>query len=185
MPLHIITEKAGIKKVYKAGEAIAQHCVVYLSDSDWVKIGDATNRLAVIGVVDGVKSGGIASGDPVRVMQFGVVSGPICDAAVLPGDRVIAARSGRITPLVVGGISGYVTTVSGYINLRSGTGTSGDVVLDGGNLACTSGIVSGVAGYYITVQPTLASGFREAVIGRALVSGGAGSGIQLLVTLGG
>jgi len=184
MPLHIITEKAGIKKVYKAGEAIAQHCVVYLSDSDWVKIGDVTNRLAVIGVVDGVKSGGVASGDPVRVMQFGVVSGVICDAAILPGDRAIAARSGRITPLGVG-VSGYVTTVSGYINLLSGTGASGNVVLDDGALACTSGVVSGVAGYYITVQPTFASGLREAVIGRALVSGGAGSGIQLLVTLGG
>lgn len=108
MPLTVISEKAGVRKVYKAGEGISQHAVVYLSDAEYVKEADNTHSTDIVGVVEGVVSGGVASGDPVRVLYQGVTSGAICRAAVEPGDKVtgydqtsgagLASGKGKITP---------------------------------------------------------------------------------------
>lgn len=175
MALVVISEKAGVREVHKAGEGLSQHAVVYLSDAEFVKEVDDTHRPEMVGVGEGIISGGVASGDPVRVMGFGVVSGVICAAAVVPGDRVtgteltsgagFASGKGKIRPINI---------MSGLVNLISGTLASGAVGVDGSELSCTSGIVSGVTGIYHDTGK---------VLGRVLTSGGPGSGIMLLVTL--
>lgn len=176
MPLVIISEKAGIKKQYKAGEGLSQHAVIYLSDADYVNEVDDTHRAQMVGVAEGIASGGVASGDPVRVVGFGVVSGVICAAAVSPGDRVtgtemtsgagLASGKGKITP---------INTISPVIDLISGTLANGGVGVDDTALSLTSGVLSGVTG--------VRAWNTGEVLGKILTSGGVGSGVQLLVTL--
>lgn len=176
--LTVISEKAGVRKVYKAGEGLSQHAVVYLSDAEFVKEVDDTHRPEMVGVGEGIISGGVASGDPVRVVGFGPVSGVICAAAVVPGDRVtgtglgsgagLASGKGKITP---------INTISPVIDLISGTLANGDIGVDGTALSLTSGVLSGVTG--------VRAWNTGEVLGKILTSGGVGSGVQLLVTLGG
>lgn len=177
--LKIITEKGGVKTQYKAGEGISQHAVVYLSDADWVKEIDVSNRPAVVGVAEGVISGGVASGDPVRVVQLGVVSGVICTEAIVPGDRVVGTELTSGAGLASGkGKIAKQNTYTPVIDLISGTFTAGGVGVDATNaLSLSSGVLSGVTG--------IRAWNTAEILGKALTSGGTGSGIQLLVTLGG
>ena len=155
-----------IKSVFFAGEAISHLASLEIASGGgrYVRPGSDTYECRAAGVA----IGGVSSGELVRAVTQGIVSGVICIGPVNAGDRVTLASGGRITPL---------NTITPLINLISGTMASGQVGVDLQALSCTSGLVSGVTG----IRP-----FDTAmVLGKAIASGLSGYGVQLLVTLGG
>ncbi len=158
-------------QVFIASEDISHLRVIAIHEAGprYVELGRNADQAKVCGVAFGsVSSGGI-----VRAVTQGIVSGVICALAVNAGDRVTCASAGYITPL-------NSITPAGTINLVSGV-VGGNVTVQGSDTALgwTSGLASGITGFAGTAFNT------ARVLGKALASGGAGSGIPLLVTLGG
>jgi len=215
MPLvKVRVTPTGEKNVYVAEEPIS-HLATVMIGSDARQIAKATTAGVIKSV--GVAIGNAASGGIARVVDRGLVSGLICAFPINMGDRIIAANktsgpglasgpglvvpdnlavSGWI-PNISGNVSGYIPHISGWLNLISGVGTQGGVVLDSTRLAGTSGNISGVGGleiitqpifssgqFAVLTQPIFSSGLLAPVLGKALTSGGVGSGIQAVLTLG-
>lgn len=159
MPLIRIQKNTGVKQIFIAAEGIADLATIELVPGDrLVKMGaTGDERLAA-----GVSRGSALSGDLVRVITQGIVSGVKTNQAVQAGDRLTIATSGVVTPF-------NTFTVSG---LFSGVVASG----------IWSGLASGL-------QPVLsgwvtASQITGRLIGKAITSGLSGLGIQMLVSLG-
>lgn len=172
MPLLRIQHQQGIKHVFIAGEGIADLATVELLP------GARQVRMAATGnehLGAGVARGAVASGELVRVIAQGIVSGVKTAAAVQAGDRLTIATSGCVTPLnsitPAGAVSGYIP--AGATGLTSGE-------------QAASGIISGFT--TINTPSVFSSGafagtafLTGRVLGKALTSGLLGSGIQMLV----
>lgn len=173
--------------IFISEEPIGNLCVVCISATGRkIKLSTAATPELVAGVNIG---GDALSGKPTRVLTHGEVSGLICDAAVTAGDRLAGAVSGRVTPLdtitPAGAVSGYIPT--GATGRLSGLTGAAHSILSG----YAGGILSG--SIEITTPSVFSSGSfvgtafnTQRVLGKALDTGlGAGSGIRVLVTLGG
>ncbi|MBA7608863.1 hypothetical protein ES703_16047 [subsurface metagenome] len=171
MPLLKIQSYPGVRQVFIASEDISHLAVVEISSAgpQYVKSGVSGVSGRVAGVLYGAVTSALGSGKVCRVVTQGIVSGVVCASSIEAGDRVTLASGGRIAAF---------NTITPLIDLLSGTMASGAVGVDGQALVGTSGLISGVTGIRAinTAQ----------VLGKALASGGgAGSGIPILVTLGG
>lgn len=161
MPLIRIQRDQGIKRVFIAGEGIADLASVeLLPGARQVRMGSTGNEELAAGIARGAA----VSGALVRVVIEGIVSGVTTADLVAAGDRLAIAHSGCVVPL---------NTISPLINLISGVGVAGGVAVDDTVLSCTSGITSGVSGAWF---PT------GRVLGKALTSGASGFGIQMMVS---
>ena len=162
MPLIRIQRDKGIKQVFIAAEGIADLASVELVAGErQVSMGATGHEHLAAGVARGSAS----SGDLVRVITDGIVSGVKIASGytVAYGDRLTIATSGQVVPL---------NTLTA--NLISGGGASGALVIDS-QFAGTSGILTGVNTGINTGR----------VLGKALTSGGSGmAAIQMLVSLG-
>jgi hypothetical protein len=163
-----------ITDTFISEEPVGNLCVVCVSATDRkIKLStDATPEL-----IAGVNIGSLVlSGQPARVVTHGEVSGLICAAAVTAGDRVTGAISGRVTPINTITPTGSILLTSG--SMTSGA-TSGYVGVEGIALINPGGLVS-ATGFQGTAFNT------QRVLGKALDTGaGAGSGIRVLVAIGG
>lgn len=177
MPLLRIQSYPGIRQIFIAGEGIANLATVELFQGGrQVKMGaTGEGHLAA-----GIARGAAVSGDLVRVITHGIVSGVEIGSGytVNLGDRLTLAVSGKVIPLntiqptaVSGAIGGLVSglTVSGW--LTSGDFTASGLVLSGYATIIASGQLTGAA--FNTGR----------VLGKALISGGSGAAIQMLVSL--
>ena len=157
MPLIRIQKEKGIKHIFIAGEGIGDLATVELMPGErQVKMGATGDEHLAAGVT----RGSAVSGNLVRVITQGIVSGVKTAQVVNAGDRLALATSGAVTPLN-----------SIAVNISGGGLVSG--------IQAASGIISGwaqavVSGYFNTGQ----------VLGKALTSGLSGLGISMLVTLG-
>jgi len=176
MPLLRIQKYPGFTQVFIAGEGIADLASVELLPGErQVKMGATGNEHLAAGVARGA----VVSGDLVRVVTQGIVSGVKIAAQVDAGDRLTIATSGRVTPLntiqptaVSGAIGGLVSglTVSGW--------------LTSGNWEASGLVLSGYATIIASGDPTGAAFNTGRILGKALTSGLSGLGIQILVSLG-
>lgn len=160
MPLIRIQKDKGVKHIFIAGETISDLATIELLPGErQVRMGHTGNEQLAAGVARGL----VASGALARVITQGIVSGvPVASGqTVAAGDRLTIATSGAVVPF---------NTLTA--NLISGAGASGGLVVDS-QFALTSGILSGVNTGINTGR----------VLGKALTSGGGGSGIQMLVCL--
>ena len=169
-------------------------------------------RVVTLGIVSGVICGAtVAPGD--RVTCINVTSGGgLCSGAGKIGLFNTITPTGVISGYIsavsgsVAAISGYITAVSGWVNLISGVGDN-LVGITGTSLSVSGVLLSGLAGVEIIGQPGFRSGaglitidsqpgfqsggfvgtafLTARVLGKALASGGMGSGIPILVTIGG
>ena len=175
--------------------------------------------------VAGISIAGGALSAAIRVVTHGIVSGVICGTLVSAGDRLTSYTSGKVTPIntitpagAISGlitavaasvaVSGYISHVSGWLNLFSGAITSGFIGVDANTRLALSGAqLSGLGGFEIITQPLFQSGggvvtigtqpefqsgafvgtaFNTArVLAKALDHGGVGSGIRVHVDIGG
>lgn len=165
MPLLRIEHYPGVKQVFIASEAISHLAVVEISPAgpQYVKSGVFGTSGGVAGVLYGAVTSALSSGKICRVVTQGIVSGVVCASSINAGDRVTLASGGRIAAF----------------NTITVLGAGGGLV---SGLQAASGIISGWATTLVSGTP-----FNTAqVLGKALASGGgAGSGIPVLVTLGG
>ena len=177
----------GFRQVFVATEEVSHLCaiaIVYSADGvNRVDLGEEATQEKAGGIAYGARSGAI-SGQLVRVVTQGIVSGVILGADCLVGDRLMMASAGRLMPLntIQPAISGFIPT--GAIGIVSGVLGAGHNILSG----AAGGIISG--GATITSAPVFSSGLAQSlntarVLGKALNSGVAGAGIPVLVTLGG
>jgi hypothetical protein len=187
-----------ITESFVAEEPIGNLHVVYISTGGRsVKEGDSTTQHLVGGVAVG---GDRLSGALVKVVTKGIVSGVVCGALVSAGDRVtccnltsgggLASGKGLITPINTITPAG---TLAGALNLMSGLpvlsgGALNDAIAVTWNptinkLGVHSGVHSGVGDWGGTFTGTAFN--TQRVLGKALDNGGIGSGIRLLVALGG
>lgn len=176
MPLLRIQSYPGFKQVFIAGEGIADLATVELLPGErQVRMGGTGNEQLAAGVARGT----VVSGAIVRVVTQGIVSGVKIAAQVDAGDRLTIAISGRVTPLN----TIQPTAVSGDIRgLVSGAVASG---LWSGLASGLQPVLSGYATIVLSGQLTGAAFNTGRILGKALTSGkGAGSGIQVLVSLG-
>lgn len=174
-------------------EPVSKLATVYISAGQRIKEGTTANREAGVGVV----LSAVASGKIARVVTHGIVSGVICISSVLPGDRLACANSdgpglasgaGKVVP--VNTITPTGTVAAPKINLITGALQSGNaglaLMVSGADSALQfpGGAASGITG--VQIPAFTGSGFYTArVIGKALTSGGFGSGIVMLVSLAG
>jgi len=155
MPLIRIQRDQGVKLVFIAGGYIADLASVELFTGErQVKMGaTGDEHLAA-----GVSRGSALSGDLVRVIAQGIVSGVKIASGytVAYGDRLTLATSGAVRPLnsitPTGAISGYITgAISGYVTVTgaiSGYIPQGAVGFFSGIIA--SGII--LSGYSIPLS---------------------------------
>ncbi|GAI08127.1 unnamed protein product [marine sediment metagenome] len=155
MPLIRIQKDKGIKHVFIAGELIADLASVELLPGErQVRMG----RTGDEHLAAGVARGEAASGDLARVITQGIVSGILVASGqpVAAGDRLTIATLGAVVPFNTAG--GVVSGLTG----------SGHMIM--------SGLGGGILSGYASIN-------TGRVLGKALTSGGAGSGIQMLVCL--
>lgn len=186
MPLVRIQHYPTTTQVLIASENISHLAVLELSPAgmNYCRVGAANPEL-VCGVAWGAVSGK-TSGQVVRVVTAGFVSGLVCASNINAGDRVMLASGGRITTLnsitPAGAVSGFVP-----INLVSGGFASGGVGIGAGPaLGNSSGnIISGLTGAVFSSGLFAGTAFNTGrVLGKALASGLGLSAIPVLVTLG-
>ncbi len=163
MPLLRIQSYPGIKQIFIASEAISDLATVELvvGSGRRVAMGSTANQHLAAGVARGA----VVSGALARVVTHGIVSGVKTDQDVNAGDRLAIATSGVVTPL---------NTITGS-GLISGLLASGAMASGAGMVGFSGFITSGFA------TATFNTG---RLVGKALTSGLAGSGIQMLVSLG-
>ena len=182
MPLIRIQSYPGVRQVFIASEEISHLAVIAINETGprYVELGTNADQAKVCGVAYGAVSG-IVSGQVIRAVTQGIVSGVALATDVLAGDRVTCASAGLITPIntitPAGAISGYIP--AGATGLTSG-------------IQAASGVISGFA--TIATPSIFSSGaivgtaFNTArVLGKALASGFVLSGhtVPILVCLGG
>jgi len=190
---------ARIEEAFVSEEPIGQLAAVYISTGGrGIKEGDSTTQH----LVGGIALARVLSGKVTRVVTHGIVSGVICGAVVSAGDRVtcinltsgggLSSGKGKITPINTITPAGSVTRVSGFITLASGAllGTSGlwsgYIGIDGTTLFGHGGLISGVTGFTGEAPTFTGTAFNtQRVLAKALDNGGIGSGIRVLVALGG
>jgi len=200
MPLIRIQKDRGVKLVFIAGEGIADLATLELV------AGERQVKMGVTGeehLAAGVSRGSASSGDLVRVITQGIVSGVKISSGrtVAYGDRLMLATSGAVRPLntitPTGAISGYITgAISGYIPagavgffsgiIASGTYLSGYTLPLSGFVSISSGSIfssGSLAGLFNSGAFVGTSFNTGRVLGRALTSGGSGAAIQMLVCL--
>jgi len=206
---------ARVTEIFIAEEPIGHVASVYLSDDKKIREGVTAYQErgagAVIGevasgkiarvVTHGIVSGlicvaAVSLGDRVTIAN---ASGHGTLSGLVSGHGMITSLN-TITPVgSVTAASGIISLVSGFITLASGAlpGTSGlysgFIGIDGATLFGHGGLISGVTGFtgaapvFSGSVPTFTgTAFNTArVLGKALESGGIGSGIRVLITLGG
>lgn len=174
MPLIRIQSYPGNRQVFIASEAISHLATVVYSPAGarYVEAGEEASQERVAGVLYGAVTSALGSGGICRVVTKGIVSGVMCAVTVQAGDRLVCASTGHIQPLN----AILPTAASGAIYLAIGSGL-------------LSGIFSGFQGP-LSGAAIVASGADMGTIfntgrvfAKALASGGAGSGIPILVTL--
>lgn len=179
----------GFRQVFVATEEVSHLCAIAIAYSadgvNRVDLGEEATQAKAGGIAYGARSGAI-SGQLIRVVTQGIVSGVILGADCLVGDRLMLASAGRLMPLntitPIGAVSGRI-----IINLVSG-GPGGGLTVQASDTALgySSGLVSGITGALFTSGAFAGTAFDTArVLGKALSSGLAGKGIPVLVTLGG
>jgi hypothetical protein len=183
MPLLRIYRQPNFQQVFIASEAISDLATIEISTvgARYVQQARDTNPERAVGVA----RGGVSSGQLVRAVVEGIVSGVICAAAVNAGDRLMIASGGKVTPLntitPAGAVSGYAP-----INLISGGVGSGNVTVGIGALGNTSGILSGLGGVVFSSGLFAGTAFNTTrVMGKALTSAGVGSGLIMYVGMAG
>lgn len=186
-----------IEEAFVSEEPIGQLAAVYISTGGrGVKEGDSTTQE----LVGGVALAQALSGKLTRVVTHGIVSGVICGALVSAGDRVtctnitsgggLSSGKGKITPINTITPAGIISRVSGSLRAISGTFTSavisGMLGIDGTSLALHQRLLSGIDGFRGEVPDFTGTAFNtQRVLGKSLDNGGIGSGVRLLVALGG
>jgi hypothetical protein len=164
-----VTAYPGHIAVLQAVEGINDLHAVMISPLGGVA--EATSGQGWRGV--GIARGTVLSGQLARVMTHGIISGVICAAAVQAGDRLTAEGNTSGPGLASG--PGLVTP----FNTITPAGSLGGNSLVSG-LQAASGIISGIA--TIVSGTFTGTAFNTGrVLGRALTSGGVGSGIQMYV----
>jgi len=195
MPLIRIQRFPGVRQVFIATEEISHLAVIAINETGprYVELGTNADQALVCGVAYGSVSG-IVSGQAIRAVTEGIVSGVAIAVDINAGDRVACASAGKIAPLntitPVGSISG------GVLGFTSGLIAAGATGFFSGRI--TSGVLSGVAsGFSPLLSGSILGSFSGAIIGtsfntarvlgKALASGIAASGhtVPVLVTLGG
>jgi len=206
MPLIRIQRFPGVRQVFIATEEISHLAVIAINETGprYVELGTNADQALVCGVAYGSVSG-IVSGQAIRAVTEGIVSGVAIAVDINAGDRVACASAGKIAPLntitPVGSISG------GVLGFTSGLIAAGATGFFSGRI--TSGVLSGVASGFspllsgavaldeIYISGAVAGSFSGAIIGtsfntarvlgKALASGFVLSGhtVPVLVTLGG
>jgi hypothetical protein len=168
MPLLRIYRQPGLKQVFIASEAISDLATIEISTvgPEYVQQARDTNPEWAVGVA----RGSVASGGLVRAIVEGIVSGVICAAAVNAGDRLMIASGGMVTPL-------NTITAAGLFS-----GIGGGVV---SGIMAASGIISGYATVNLSGYATMTAFNTTRVIGKALTSAGAGSGLIMFVGIAG
>lgn len=206
MPLIRIQKELGVKHIFIAAEGIGDLATIELVAGErQVKMGTTGDEH----LAAGVSRGSALSGKLVRVITDGIISGVKIASGytVNLGDRLTIATSGKVRPFntitPAGAISGYVTgAISGYVpapvmDLASGLVGGGlTAQATAGALGWTSGLASGLTGIRAPQfsSGSIASIFNSGlfagtafntgrVIGKALVSGGSGASVQMLVCL--
>lgn len=178
MPLVRIQRDRGTKQIFIAANNIGDLATVEIvagtAGQAQVQMGaDGDEHLAA-----GVSRGSATSGQLVRVITGGIVSGVKTNQAVQAGDRLAIATSGMVTPFntitPAGAVSGYIP--AGATGIVSG-------------IQVASGDISGLATIDTPSQFSSGSFAGTAfntgrVVGKALTSGLSGLGIQMLVCLG-
>lgn len=188
---------ARIEEAFVSEEPIGQLAAVYISTGGRsVMEGDSTTQA----LVGGVALAQALSGKVTRVVTHGIVSGVICGAVVSAGDRVtctnvtsgggLSSGKGKITPINTITPAGTIDRVSGSIRVTSGImvsgATSGYVGLAGTSLINPGGLISGIDGFRGEIPAFTGTAFNtQRVLGKVLENGGIGSGVRLLVALGG
>lgn len=191
MPLvRVRVSATGEKDVYVAGEAISHLATIMIGTGSPRQVVKATS--AGILKQAGVAIGTVVSGALVYAVTKGFVSGLICALAVQMGDRIVAANKtsgpglasgpGLVIPATPT-ISGWIPSISGFLDFTSGAMAAGQIGIDGTALSRASGLLSGVTGFRVVSQPVFSSGEVVPVLGKALTSGGVGSGIQAVLLL--
>ncbi len=165
--LYRIQKYPGRVEVMVAGEALSDlHTVevTALGNAAAVQEGRTATLIEGMGVVRGT----VASGAIARVQTAGRISGLICATAINAGDRVAVANLTSGPGLASG--NGLVQSLNSILLSGNAYG-----VVSG--IQTASGLISG--GTSPLVSGSLLTG---GVIGKALTSGGIGSGIQVLLT---
>lgn len=127
MPLLRIQKYPGFKQVLQAGEGIADLATIELVPGGTVKMGKTGDEQLAAGVA----LGAVVSGELVRFVTQGIVSGVKTGEAVQAGDRLTVATSGRVVPLNYGLIlaSGLLSGLaSGLQGPMSGSVLTGRVL---------------------------------------------------------
>jgi hypothetical protein len=165
MPLLRIYNQPNLQQVFIASEAISDLAAIEISTVglDYVRQARDTNPERAVGVA----RGGVSSGQLVRAVVQGIVSGVACAAAVNAGDRLMIASGGFVTPLNSITAAGLFSGIAG--GLVSGIQTA-------------SGAISGYATINLSGYATMTAFNTGRVIGKALTSAMAGSGLVMLVT---
>jgi hypothetical protein len=168
MPLLRIYRQPSFRQVFIASEAISDLATIEISTvgQGYVQQARDSNPERAVGVARGsVNSGGI-----VHAVVQGIISGVIAAATVNAGDRLMIASGGMVTPL-------NTITAAGLFSGIAGGLVSG--------IQAASGIISGYATVNLSGYATMAAFNTTRVVGKALTSGGAGSGIAMLVAMAG
>ncbi|KKN87055.1 hypothetical protein LCGC14_0263250 [marine sediment metagenome] len=175
MPLIRIQSYPGNKQVFIASEAMSDLAVVVYSPAGarYVEAGEEASQERVAGVLKGVVTSALGSGGICRVVTDGIVSGVMCGIAVQAGDRVVCASTGHIQPL-------------NTILQRAASGAIFVAIASGLLSGVASGVQGPLSGAIIVASGALMGTFFTTgrVFAKALASGGAGSGIPILVGLG-
>jgi len=177
MPLLKIQSYPGVREIFIASEAISDLATVELvvGEGRRVAMGSTTNQHLAAGVARGA----VVSGELIRVITHGIVSGVKGDQDVNAGDRLAIAVSGMVTPFNTitpeADISGAIFgTVSGIVASGFGSGLLSGLSIPISGIAVTA--LSGqLAGSVFNTGRT---------VGKALTSGLSGVGIEMLVSLG-
>lgn len=173
MPLIKIQRDQGIKHVFIAGEGIADLASLELVAGErQVKMGATDDEH----LAAGVSRGSASSGDLVRVIAQGIVSGVKIASGytVAYGDRLMLATSGAVRPLntitPAGAISGYITgAISGYITVTGSISGYVTGVISGYVTGDISGYVTGNISGYI---PQGAVGYLSGILASGTILSG-------------
>lgn len=188
-----------VEEIFISEEPIGHLATVYISGDRRVREGETPYQERGVGAVVAQ----VLSGKLTRVVTHGIVSGLICASAINAGDRVtiastsgtgltsgLASGKGKITPFNTITPDGSISRVSGFLRAISGTFTSaaisGMLGIDGTSLALHQRLLSGIDGFQGAAPTFTGTAYNTGrVLGRALQSGGCGSGIQVMVDKGG
>lgn len=183
------------ESIFIAEETIPQRCAVVITNVDNTpnnarRVSMGSTALNYAGI--GVSIGGAASGQPCRVVTHGVVSGVVLASVVGIGDGLAVANVtsgggycsgyGKLTALRTITPAGTIATSAvTAVTIDAAVGFKGTYALSG---YLTSGSISGLAATAVTALSAALTGTAvntARIIAKALMSGGMGSAIPVMV----